>query len=495
SHFQFLLLLLEKIVHPHTSLNFYLNYLFLLITIPYSTNKEPLNPYSMTLKQGLQHLQDQLKIRQQSINGEDKLIMFKCNFDECKPQIQSNMNKNVLLNDIYKHLPYYPNIQIHWKIDFMFMVSYKHTISTQRAEIPKSNSNEDAIIPPNQKSTFNPLLYKCDIHQLKIFLNKTCLTKEKSDNNLKLLLHEILYHDGIHKKMGYPLELHHICAVLLYCGKSCNVQFSSDQIQFRYHKWPFLDSYLQNAITILHRYERREEESIELYCGLKNVRLKNINEIKEGFFVSHVSTSDDIQVAQMYRSHQGCILHFHPSMRRTFGIDSCDVSWISPFKHEREILFSRSQAAQFYEIERKEFTAWNAKIEKEDENTQMILLTWPQYDKFLEQTKQIIRWDYSIDLNIIYWALLYSHGDINPTIKWLSLFQEWRNQPSNKIKYERRKNQFIKRRCCNHDFNLFSVFLSEFGIQRCCVEFATIATVIQGLPFVDKDKEMVNKKQ
>ncbi|ETO00405.1 hypothetical protein RFI_37041, partial [Reticulomyxa filosa] len=236
--------------------------------IMYSTNKEPLNPYSMTLKQGLQHLQDQLKIRQQSINGEDKLIMFKCNFDECKPQIQSNMNKNVLLNDIYKHLPYYPNIQIHWKIDFMFMVSYKHTISIQRAEIPKIISNEDAIIPPNQKSTFNPLLYKCDIHQLKIFLNKTCLTKEKSDNNLKLLLHEviknnclcdlipkeilstrkkvieqqigynkenedklilndkilndkiltilnelkILYHDDIHKKMGYPLELHHICA-------------------------------------------------------------------------------------------------------------------------------------------------------------------------------------------------------------------------------------------------------------------------------------------
>ncbi|ETN98232.1 hypothetical protein RFI_39278, partial [Reticulomyxa filosa] len=57
---------------------------------------------------------------------------------------------------------------------------------------------------------------------------------------------KILYHDDIHKKMGYPLELHHICAILLYCGKSCNEKFSYDQIKFRYHKWPFLDSYLQN---------------------------------------------------------------------------------------------------------------------------------------------------------------------------------------------------------------------------------------------------------
>ncbi|ETO01957.1 hypothetical protein RFI_35482, partial [Reticulomyxa filosa] len=91
---------------------------------------------------------------------------------------------------------------------------------------------------------------------------------------------KILYHDDIHKQMRYPLQLHEICAILLYCGKSCNVQFNF---------------YLCEALMILHKHERREESEIELYCGLKNVRLENIKEIKAGNFISHVSTSDDIQ--------------------------------------------------------------------------------------------------------------------------------------------------------------------------------------------------------
>ncbi|ETO33262.1 hypothetical protein RFI_03843 [Reticulomyxa filosa] len=48
----------------------------------------------------------------------------------------------------------------------------------------------------------------------------------------------------------------------------------------------------------------------------KCMRLENIKEIKFGFFISHVNTSDDIQVTKIYRSDRGCILHFHPSMRR-----------------------------------------------------------------------------------------------------------------------------------------------------------------------------------
>ncbi|ETO35303.1 hypothetical protein RFI_01760, partial [Reticulomyxa filosa] len=504
-----------------------------------TAHKEPFNPYSMTLKQGLEHLKHQLQIRQESLYGEDEFIKLECNFDKFKPQI--------LLNDIYRNFPHYPNIQVYWEVHCISMVSYKHTICIERTDIPKSSPSKD--ISSNQKPKFNPLLYECDIHRLKTIQDTMFSIKDTSNNQWKSLLHEVvkngflnnliapqytnnkkeqeqlhetinqqinyneknanelilneniltilnevkeLYHDDIHKQMGYPLQLIHICAILLYCGKSCNFEFSYDQIQFQHSKWKYLDWHLQQAILILHNHERREEESIELYCGLKKVRLENIKEIKEWFFISHVSTSDDIQVAKMFRSDRGCILHFHPSMRRANMIYSCDVSWISPFKNEREILFSRSHVIQFYNTNTKEEAGWNARIEKEDKNTQMILLTWTRYDQFIQQTMSISKmWSHSIDLNLIYIVLASVQGNIELTMECLSLIEEWRNETKNKMKYEEKKKEFMERRCCNHHINLFSIFLVEKGLPgyNTSIEFAAIMTVKDGLPFVEKDKE------
>ncbi|ETO30907.1 hypothetical protein RFI_06213, partial [Reticulomyxa filosa] len=352
----------------------------------------------MTLKQGLQHIKHNLQIRSHFIDGRDELIYFNVNL--------INVNQN---------------------------------------NLPKSVPVQDTVISSNQKPNFNPLLYERDIHKLKI-IQDTVEIKLTRDNSLQKLLHEviengyvrdlidrqsishkniqqinynekdedgtlilndnilnilnelkILYHDDIHKQMGYPLQLYHICAILLYCGKSCNTQFKEK----------------------------------ELYCGLKNIRLENIKEIKSGFFISHVSTSDDIQVAQMYRSDRGCILHFHPSMRRSLLISSCDVSWISPFKHEREILFARSEISHMHDEKvYKEQYAWNAK--------------WNV--------------DYLIDLNLIYSILLITQGDIDQTVELLSVFKTWSMQRNNKKKYEEKKNEFMERRCCNHHINLFFIF-------------------------------------
>ncbi|ETN97386.1 hypothetical protein RFI_40141, partial [Reticulomyxa filosa] len=357
------------------------------------THKESLNPYSITLKQGMQYVKDKLQMRNHFINGGDEVLYFQCEFHKWSPEISSTiLNKDVLLYDIYKYLPHYPIIQVHWEIKGYFIVPYKRTIGIERSNLPKSVQFQDMIISSNKKPRFNPLLYECDLHKLKIIRDtiyvkitrnsplqklfhemikngylcdlitfqyannkkeekqfydsiKQEINYSEKDENGKLILNDkiltilnelkILYHDDIHKQMGYPLQLHHICAILLYCGKSCNTEFSYDQIQFRHHRWPYLDRFLQESIMILHSHERREESETELYCGLKGVRLKNIEkEIKAGNFISHVSTSDDIQVARMYRSDQG------------------------------------------YEKTHKEECAWNAKVESEDEYTQMILLTW-----------------------------------------------------------------------------------------------------------------------
>ncbi|ETN99402.1 hypothetical protein RFI_38079, partial [Reticulomyxa filosa] len=63
------------------------------------THKEPLNPYSITFKQGIQHLQHTLQMRDHFISGRDELISFECKFDKCKPAISSKISKIPKMND------------------------------------------------------------------------------------------------------------------------------------------------------------------------------------------------------------------------------------------------------------------------------------------------------------------------------------------------------------------------------------------------------------
>ncbi|ETO02200.1 hypothetical protein RFI_35236, partial [Reticulomyxa filosa] len=111
----------------------------------------------------------------------------------------------------------------------------------------------------------------------------------------------------------------------------------------------------------------------------------------------------------------------------------------------------------------KEEYAWNAKVESEDEYTQMILLTWVSYDQYIQQTMQIsAMWNHQIDANLIFVALHYEcGGDINKAIVSLFEFEQWKFRDNNEQNYNRRMNEFLERRCCNHNVNLFCVFLSE----------------------------------
>ncbi|ETO02206.1 hypothetical protein RFI_35230 [Reticulomyxa filosa] len=98
-------------------------------------------------------------------------------------------------------------------------------------------------------------------------------------------------------------------------------------------------------------------------------------------------------------------------------------------------------------------------------------------------------WNHSIDFNLIYVALNYVYnGDINKTLRLLTVFEQWKYQ-DNKQKYKERMHEFLERRCCNHNVNLFCMFLSEI-LKKGNVKYAIINTVINGLPFVDKDKKI-----
>ncbi|ETO02825.1 hypothetical protein RFI_34588, partial [Reticulomyxa filosa] len=310
---------------------------------------------------------------------------------------------------------------------------------------------------------------------------------------------KLLFNSDIHKYMGYPLELHEICSLLLYSEKSCNIQFCYDQIQFNHLKWYYLNIYLTNAIQILYKYERREENNIDLYCVLKGIKLDNIKKtIQTGYFITYINTFNNLQIAQIQKTNkQGCILHFHPSMRRSPTIYSCNISWISSYKYN-QILFSRSSTNI---LNKKYSSQWNIKIENDNKYTQILLLTWKIYDQFIQQIIQISTiWNHSIDLNLIYIALTYCCGeDIYQTIVLLSEFEEWKRQDNKKEqKYNQEQiHQFIKRRCNNNNINLFCIFLSEKDIlwkKLTAIEYAMLNTIHNGLPFVEKDKETWNKK-
>ncbi|ETO02396.1 hypothetical protein RFI_35040, partial [Reticulomyxa filosa] len=106
---------------------------------------------------------------------------------------------------------------------------------------------------------------------------------------------------------------------------------------------------------------------------------------------------------------------------------------------------------------------------------------------YIQQTMQIsAMWSHSIDLNLIYVALDYwCKGDINETFGLLFEFGQWKIQNNNEQKYKKRMNDFLERRCCNHNINLFFMFLSETDKNRTAVERAALCTVF-GLPFVNQ---------
>ncbi|ETO17192.1 hypothetical protein RFI_20136 [Reticulomyxa filosa] len=332
-------------------------------------------------------------------------------FEKCNDNNCYNLNENIQLLTLWKYYKAFANEQIiykrryyvpttvcmlsnrKWK-DYEIVFNYQHRTIMLLKSLQVGNPKKSSLEFNVHIQYYNDFSNVDNTHAKWACLvlnhiwyfraidwqDRDDLSNCLSDENGELILNDKILTILDELKILYQMIFTNIWDIHFNYG--IFVQFYCIVVNI-HHKWPYLDFYLQEAINILHKHERRKESEIELYCRLKNVRLENIKEIKSGFFISYVSTSDDIQVAQMFRNDQGCILHFHPSMRKVDKISSCDVSWLSPYKHECETLFSRSfvNPTKDEKLQKEEF-AWNAKVENEDVYTQMILLTCAQYDKF-----------------------------------------------------------------------------------------------------------------
>ncbi|ETO34637.1 hypothetical protein RFI_02450 [Reticulomyxa filosa] len=157
-----------------------------------------------------------------------------------------------------------------------------------------------------------------------------------------------------------------------------------------------------------------------------------------------------------------------------------------------KFLFARSRINPVYDekAHTKQY-AWNAKVESENEYTQMILLTWTRYDQYIQQIMQIsAMWSHTIDLNLIHVILRDVQGKIDQAITHLSAFKAWKMRPKNKKKYKENINKFMRRRCSNNQINLFCIYLAENRLSRHTeIETAIMFTINNCLPFVEKDKK------
>ncbi|ETO01047.1 hypothetical protein RFI_36393 [Reticulomyxa filosa] len=91
-------------------------------------------------------------------------------------------------------------------------------------------------------------------------------------------------------------------------------------------------------------------------------------------------------------------------------------------------------------------------------------------------------WNHQIDANLIYVALDCCGKDVNLTIQLLFAFEQWKFQNNNEQNYKKRINKFLKKRCCNHNINLFIMFYCKNKTVD-PIKVSTVLTVNDCLPF------------
>ena len=196
----------------------------------------------------------------------------------------------------------------------------------------KYNKSDGYINALIEEVIFNG--YKYDLC-LKCSKNDDC---KHSEYSLLSIVDEKLNHIR-HKKMGYPLNRAHMLSLILYTSCDCNYDLCSSQRSGDYSKWKWFDYNLWWAIRAL---SLRECGSYKLYSGLNGVKL-NKKEIKSGSFITYTSTSWNKNVSiQFMGNDKGMIIEFDENYRNEANVHCCDVSWISKFPDECEVLISRN---------------------------------------------------------------------------------------------------------------------------------------------------------
>eukprot|EP01084_Bolivina_argentea_P220320 373412_1 len=243
--------------------------------------------------------------------------------------------------------------------DRSHMLLYRHP--PRRHDIKLSQAiNSFMFISDDKEHTESPIhdLYKpTEQDREKYWCNNEegwlkALLEEVSNNGRKSDLH--VHETGLsimtvvdekmkhvrHKTFGTPLRKDQMLALILYTGCQCNYELCKTQRNGDYKTWKWLDLCLYTAINGLWR---REKGTYKLYSGLANVKLDK-KLITNGYFVTYTSTSwsKDVALRFLYQyGDTGMLIEMDKDFRNNTFNRCCDVSWISKYPDECEVLMAR----------------------------------------------------------------------------------------------------------------------------------------------------------
>ena len=121
---------------------------------------------------------------------------------------------------------------------------------------------------------------------------------------------------------------------------------------------------LYNAIKKL---SDRECGKFECYSGLSNVKLQ-VPFIVQAWFPTYNSTSANKAVAERFVGDAGGVIMCYDEKFKENSV-CCDVSWISVYHEEKEVLFARSIS--------KNYSSFECKVTEEVDNMQWVMLREP----------------------------------------------------------------------------------------------------------------------
>lgn len=135
-----------------------------------------------------------------------------------------------------------------------------------------------------------------------------------------------------------------LLALILYTSGSCNHDMSLSLRNGDFGKWRVFSRSVESAVFILSKFN--EFRNITLYSGLCDVYLDhdfdnncNTNRALRATMKAPMSFTTDLDVATAFRGDQGTLFGVRFGNSSDYNFCMADVSWISMFPNEKEVLF------------------------------------------------------------------------------------------------------------------------------------------------------------
>ena len=249
---------------------------------------------------------------------------------------------------IFEYVPYHEVKDIHIKRSInpcflYFSRSLRYQLFCLIREVIQNGFIQDLKPKSNNCNYVKKAIFASNINSNVDFIIFVCKKEFKIFDEVE----EKMKHER-YKHCQFDLSPVHILALLLYCNGNCNHSLCKSQLDGTFQtKWKYFDGFLNLAICALSVEEIHYEN---LYSGLCNVGF-DINKLYlDGetrlLFKTNVSFTDDINVAKEFRGAEGMLLGLNMSRRDMLcyynsQFWACDVSWLSKYPTEREVLIAR----------------------------------------------------------------------------------------------------------------------------------------------------------